>query len=250
MRLPFARVGTDAAEVPHARADAYPRVAARVPARLAARATSSRAPPSGRYWSAGARVLGHPRRRPRGRPLHAPSAARRLRDLRRLTPLRGGAGRGRGGALRGDRGQGRGGRRAPPPGPPPRAPGRRALRRVLPGQGRLDRGPHPRPGPEGVRRGRDLGDHPKAGPRGAGPRRRRALRGLLREAHRGRAGVAGGPLATALLALASVAALWLLRRFARRLPGPLVLLAASTVLVWLLGLDRAGVAVVGAAGTG
>ena len=55
--------------------------------------------------------------------------------------------------------------------------------------------------------------------------------------------------ATALLALASVAALWLLRRFARRLPGPLVVLAASTVLVWLLGLDRAGVAVVGAAGT-
>jgi MFS superfamily sulfate permease-like transporter len=55
--------------------------------------------------------------------------------------------------------------------------------------------------------------------------------------------------ATALLALASVAALWLLRRFARGLPGPLVVLAASTVLVWLLGLDRAGVAVVGAAGT-
>ena len=55
-------------------------------------------------------------------------------------------------------------------------------------------------------------------------------------------------LATALLALASVAALWLLRRFARRLPGPLVVLAASTVLVWLLGLERAGVAVVGAAG--
>ena len=55
-------------------------------------------------------------------------------------------------------------------------------------------------------------------------------------------------LATALVALASVAALWLLRRFARRLPGPLVVLAASTVLVWLFGLDRAGVAVVGAAG--
>ena len=55
-------------------------------------------------------------------------------------------------------------------------------------------------------------------------------------------------LATALLALASVAALWLLRKFAGRLPGPLVVLAASTVLVWLLDLERAGVAVVGAAG--
>jgi SulP family sulfate permease len=55
---------------------------------------------------------------------------------------------------------------------------------------------------------------------------------------------------TALVALSSVAALLLLRRFARRLPGPLVVLAASIVLVRLLGLDRAGVAVVGAAGAG
>jgi high affinity sulfate transporter 1 len=54
--------------------------------------------------------------------------------------------------------------------------------------------------------------------------------------------------ATVLVALASVVALWLLRRFARRLPGPLVVLVASTVLVWVFGLDRAGVAVVGAAG--
>ena len=53
---------------------------------------------------------------------------------------------------------------------------------------------------------------------------------------------------TAIVALSSVAALWLLRRFARRLPGPLVVLAASIVLVRLLGLDRAGVAVVGEAG--
>lgn len=55
-------------------------------------------------------------------------------------------------------------------------------------------------------------------------------------------------LATALLALASVATLWLLRVFARSLPGPLVVLVASTALVWLLGLEREGVAVVGAAG--
>ena len=55
---------------------------------------------------------------------------------------------------------------------------------------------------------------------------------------------------TAILGLSSVAALWLLRRFAPRLPGPLVVLAASIVLVRLLGLDRAGVAVVGEAGAG
>ena len=54
--------------------------------------------------------------------------------------------------------------------------------------------------------------------------------------------------ATALLALFSVAALWLLRRYARRLPGPLIVLAASIVLVRFLGLARAGVAVVGDAG--
>jgi SulP family sulfate permease len=53
---------------------------------------------------------------------------------------------------------------------------------------------------------------------------------------------------TAIVALSSVVALWLLRRFARRLPGPLVVLAASVVLVRLLGLDRAGVAIVGDAG--
>jgi high affinity sulfate transporter 1 len=55
-------------------------------------------------------------------------------------------------------------------------------------------------------------------------------------------------LATALVALASVVSLWLLRRFASKLPGPLVVLAVSTALVWMYGLDRAGVAVVGAAG--
>lgn len=55
---------------------------------------------------------------------------------------------------------------------------------------------------------------------------------------------------TTVLALSSVAALWLLRRFARRLPGPLVVLAGSVVLVRLLGLERAGIAVVGDAGAG
>lgn len=53
---------------------------------------------------------------------------------------------------------------------------------------------------------------------------------------------------TTILALSSVAALWLLRRVAPRIPGPLVVLAGSIVLVRLLGLDRTGVAVVGAAG--
>ena len=55
---------------------------------------------------------------------------------------------------------------------------------------------------------------------------------------------------TALVGLLSIAALWLLRRHARRLPGPLVVLAAAIVLVRLLDLARAGVAVVGEAGAG
>ncbi len=55
-------------------------------------------------------------------------------------------------------------------------------------------------------------------------------------------------LTTTLVALASVVALWLLRSFASRLPGQLVVLVVSAALVWLYGLDRAGVAVVGAAG--
>jgi high affinity sulfate transporter 1 len=53
---------------------------------------------------------------------------------------------------------------------------------------------------------------------------------------------------TVIVAVSSVAALLLLRRFARRLPGPLVVLAASIVLVRLLGLGRAGIAVVGETG--
>jgi MFS superfamily sulfate permease-like transporter len=52
------------------------------------------------------------------------------------------------------------------------------------------------------------------------------------------------------VAVASVVALLLLRRFARRLPGPLVVLASSIVLVRALGLDRVGVAVVDVSGSG
>ncbi|MCU0258760.1 MAG: SulP family inorganic anion transporter [Solirubrobacteraceae bacterium] len=54
--------------------------------------------------------------------------------------------------------------------------------------------------------------------------------------------------ATALLGLCSIAALWLLRRYLRRLPGPLIVLAASIVLVRILDLAQTGVAVVGEAG--
>ena len=67
-----------------------------------------------------------------------------------------------------------------------------------------------------------------------------AIARALPEAHR----------ATALVAVASVAALWLLRRFAPRLPGPLVVLAASIILMRVLGLDRIGVAVVDVASAG
>ncbi len=55
---------------------------------------------------------------------------------------------------------------------------------------------------------------------------------------------------TTLVALVSLVALWLLRRFARRVPGPLVVPAGSITLAWLLGLDRAGVAVAGRAVVG
>lgn len=75
---------------------------------------------------------------------------------------------------------------------------------------------------------------------GGVPARLAATARALPEAHR----------ATTLLAVASVVALLLLRRFARRLPGPLVVLASSIVLVRVLGLDRVGVAVVDVAGSG
>jgi high affinity sulfate transporter 1 len=56
----------------------------------------------------------------------------------------------------------------------------------------------------------------------------------------------GAHRATWIVAVSSVVALLLLRRLARRVPGPLVVLAASILLAWLLGLPRLGVAVVGA----
>ncbi len=54
---------------------------------------------------------------------------------------------------------------------------------------------------------------------------------------------AHGP--TALVDVASVIALLLIRRVAPRLPGPLIVLVGSIVLVGLLDLDEAGVAVLG-----
>jgi SulP family sulfate permease len=75
---------------------------------------------------------------------------------------------------------------------------------------------------------------------GGVPARLAATARALPEAHR----------ATILVAVASVVALLLLRRFARRLPGPLVVLASSIVLVRVLGLDRVGVAVVDVSGSG
>ncbi len=50
---------------------------------------------------------------------------------------------------------------------------------------------------------------------------------------------------TMLVNIASVAALLLIRRFAPRLPGPLIVLVGSIILIGLLGLDESGVAVLG-----
>lgn len=70
------------------------------------------------------------------------------------------------------------------------------------------------------------------------PAKLAAIVRALPEAHR----------VTTLVAVASVAGLLLLRRFAPRLPGPLVVLAASVGFAWALGLGRAGVALVDVAG--
>ena len=53
---------------------------------------------------------------------------------------------------------------------------------------------------------------------------------------------------TALVGVASVFVLLLIRRVAPRLPGPLIVLVGSIVLVGLLNLDEAGVAVLGSTG--
>ncbi len=50
---------------------------------------------------------------------------------------------------------------------------------------------------------------------------------------------------TALVGVSSVVVLWLVQRFVPRLPGPLVVLAGCIILVEILGLDKAGVAVLG-----
>lgn len=52
-------------------------------------------------------------------------------------------------------------------------------------------------------------------------------------------------LTTALIGIGSVAILVLIRRFAPRVPGPLVIVAGSMLVVALAGLEDAGVAVVG-----
>jgi SulP family sulfate permease len=51
--------------------------------------------------------------------------------------------------------------------------------------------------------------------------------------------------ATAILGFTSVLALILIRKLAPRLPGPIVVLVGSIILVGLLGLDKSGVAVLG-----
>jgi high affinity sulfate transporter 1 len=52
-------------------------------------------------------------------------------------------------------------------------------------------------------------------------------------------------VATMLVGATSVLALVLIRRFVPRLPGPIIVLVGSIILVGLLGLDEAGLAVIG-----
>ena len=52
-------------------------------------------------------------------------------------------------------------------------------------------------------------------------------------------------VATTLMGVISVLALVLLRRFVPRLPGPVIVLVGSIILVGLLGLDKVGIAVLG-----
>jgi len=52
-------------------------------------------------------------------------------------------------------------------------------------------------------------------------------------------------VATTLVGAVSVLALVLIRRFVPRLPGPIIVLVGSIILVGLIGLDEAGVAVLG-----
>ncbi|MFK4731641.1 SulP family inorganic anion transporter [Agromyces mediolanus] len=56
----------------------------------------------------------------------------------------------------------------------------------------------------------------------------------------------GANLPTVLLSVGSIATLFLLKRFAKRVPGPLVVVAAGILLVWLAGIDRFGVELIAA----
>ncbi|MEX2502911.1 MAG: sulfate permease [Trueperaceae bacterium] len=71
--------------------------------------------------------------------------------------------------------------------------------------------------------------------------------GLVAEAA-ARIGQAHGP--TVLLGLAGIALLLAVRRYARRLPGPLLLIVSASVATWAFGLHERGVAIVGSVPAG
>ncbi|MFT7587079.1 MAG: SulP family sulfate permease, partial [Cellvibrionaceae bacterium] len=50
---------------------------------------------------------------------------------------------------------------------------------------------------------------------------------------------------TFYLGMAGIAALIIMQRFARKLPGPLITMAVGSVIVWMLGLNEQGVSVLG-----
>ncbi|GGR28612.1 SulP family inorganic anion transporter [Agromyces mediolanus] len=56
----------------------------------------------------------------------------------------------------------------------------------------------------------------------------------------------GANLPTVLLSAGSIVVLFLLKRFAKRVPGPLVVVVAGILLVWLAGIDRLGVELIAA----
>lgn len=57
-------------------------------------------------------------------------------------------------------------------------------------------------------------------------------------------------LLTLIIGVSVIAVVWLLRRYAPRVPGPLLAVAAATVVVLVLRLDRYGVGVIGAIAPG
>jgi len=56
----------------------------------------------------------------------------------------------------------------------------------------------------------------------------------------------GANLPTVLLSAGSIVVLFLLKRFAKRVPGPLVVVVAGILLVWLAGIDGLGVELIAA----